>query len=48
MTEQDAKVLAASDYAIVHYEQGKTYSSLEVHKMLCDAFLAGIDWKGEE
>ena len=48
MTEKDAKILAAADYAIAHYEQGKTYSSMDVHKMLCDAFLAGIDWKGEE
>lgn len=35
--------LAASDYAINHYEADKTYSSLEVHKMLCDAFIAGVN-----
>lgn len=35
--------LAASDYAITHYEQGKAYASLEVHKMLVDAFSAGAN-----
>lgn len=43
--ETNYKELLASDYAIAHYEQGKTYTALEVHKMLCDAFLAGMESK---
>jgi len=43
--ETNNKELLASDYAIAHYEQNKTYTALEVHKMLCDAFIAGLESK---
>ena len=39
----EEKELVASDYAIAHYENGRTYTALEVHKMLCDAFIAGMN-----
>jgi len=37
--------LLAGDYAISHYEQDKTYSALEVHKMLAEAFIAGASMR---
>lgn len=40
--------LLAGDYAISHYQQGRTYSSLEVHKMLADAFIAGKSYHKPE
>lgn len=42
--KEDTQLLAG-DYAISHYEQGKTYSSSEVHKMLADAFIAGKSYQ---
>ena len=33
--------LNAGDYAISHCDSDKTYNGLEVHKMLCDAYIAG-------
>ena len=41
MTEKEKQELKASDYAINHYESKRTYTSREVHKMLCDAYVAG-------
>ena len=41
MTKKEKLELKASNYAISHYESDKTYTSLEVHKMLCDAYVAG-------
>jgi hypothetical protein len=41
MTKKEKQELKASDYAINHYENNRTYTSLEVHKMLCDAYIAG-------
>ncbi len=41
MTKKEKQELKASDYAINHYESNRTYTSLEVHKMLCDAYIAG-------
>ena len=41
MTKKEKQELKASDYTINHYESNKTYTSLEVHKMLCDAYIAG-------
>ena len=50
---KDSKLnLNASDYAISHCDSDKTYNGLEVHKMLCDAYIAGnndtLDDKDEE
>lgn len=42
--KEDTQLLAG-DYAISHYEQGKTYTSMEVHKMLADAFIAGKSYQ---
>lgn len=33
--------LEASNYAIKFFDEDKTYTSLEVHKMICDAYIAG-------
>lgn len=33
--------LEASNYAIKFFDKDKTYTSLEVHKMICDAYIAG-------
>lgn len=41
MTKKEKQELKASNYAISHYESDKTYTSLEVHKMLCDAYIVG-------
>ena len=41
MNKESKLNLNASDYAISHCESGKTYNGLEVHKMLCDAYIAG-------
>ena len=41
MKREEKLELNASDYAINHYESNRTYTSLEVHKMLCDAYMAG-------
>jgi hypothetical protein len=41
MKREEKLELKASDYAINHYESNRTYTSLEVHKMLCDAYIAG-------
>ena len=45
MTKEEKLELNASDYAISHYESDKTYTSLEVHKMLCAAYVAGNNEK---
>ena len=41
MTQEDKLNLNAGDYAISHCDSDKTYNGLEVHKMLCDAYIAG-------
>ena len=41
MTKKEKQELKASNYAINHYEINRNYTSLEVHKMLCDAYIAG-------
>ena len=52
MTKKSKLNLNASDYAISHCDSNKTYNGLEVHKMLCDAYIAGnndtLDDKDEE
>jgi len=41
MDEESKLNLNAGDYAISHCDSDKTYNGLEVHKMLCDAYIAG-------
>ena len=41
MNKESKLNLNASYYAISHCESSKTYNGLEVHKMLCDAYIAG-------
>lgn len=48
MTKEEKLELAAADYAITHYEQDRTYTSLDVHAMLAKAFIDGQNWKEVE
>lgn len=49
MNKESKINLNASDYAISHCNSDKTYNGLEVHKMLCDAYIAGnLDDKDEK
>ena len=49
MNKESKINLNASDYAISHCDSDKTYNGLEVHKMLCDAYIAGnLDDKDEK
>lgn len=52
MNKESKLNLNASNYAIRHFDSNKTYNALEVHKMLCDAYIAGnndtLDDKDEE
>ena len=52
MNKESKLNLNASDYAISHCDSDKTYKGPEVHKMLCDAYIAGnndtLDDKDEE
>lgn len=41
MNKESKLNMNASDYAISHCDSDKTYNGLEVHKMLCDAYIAG-------
>ena len=41
MNKESKLNLNAGDYAISHCDSDKTYNGLEVHKMLCDAYIAG-------
>lgn len=41
MNKESKLNLNASNYAISHCDSGKTYNGLEVHKMICDAYIAG-------
>ena len=41
MNKESILNLNAGDYAISHCDSDKTYTGLEVHKMLCDAYIAG-------
>jgi len=41
MDEESKLNLNAGDYAISHCDSDKTYNGLEVHRMLCDAYIAG-------
>ena len=41
MNKESKLNLNAGDYAISHCDSNKTYNGLEVHKMLCDAYIAG-------
>lgn len=41
MKKESKLNLNAGDYAISHCDSDKTYNGLEVHKMLCDAYIAG-------
>lgn len=41
MNKESKLNLNAGDYAISHCDSDKTYTGLEVHKMLCDAYIAG-------
>ena len=45
MSKEEKLELAAGDYAISHYEQDRTYTSLEVHAMLAKAFIDGQNWE---
>ena len=48
MKREEKLELNASDYAISHCDTNRVYTGLEVHKMLCDAYVAGnnekLDW----
>ena len=52
MSKESKLNMNTSDYAISHCNSDKTYNGLEVHKMLCDAYIAGnnnaLDDKDEE
>lgn len=52
MNKESKLNLNAGDYAISHCDSNKTYNGLELHKMLCDAYIAGnndtLDDKDEE
>ena len=41
MTREERTEFNAGQYAIGHYEFGKTYDWKAVHKMLCDAYIEG-------
>lgn len=41
MNKEDKLNLNAGEYAIRHCDLGKLYNGLEVHTMLCDAYIAG-------
>ena len=41
MNKESKLNLNAGDYTISHCDSDKTYNGLEVHKMLCDAYIAG-------
>ena len=49
MNKESKININASNYAISHCDSDKTYNGLEVHKMLCDAYIAGnLDDKDEK
>ena len=41
MKREEKLELNASNYAINHYDINRVYTGLEVHKMLCDAYIVG-------
>ena len=45
MKREEKLELNASDYDINHCDTNRVYTGLEVHKMLCDAYVAGNNEK---